>query len=208
MRKKKIKITTILSIIFLSLFFVFFGFRDKYIYPYLDHLKLGSKDFEQEIKHYRGQYDDVDEQKVVWQSKRLKTTPPPPEPQDELVLKVLSADPNTWIDINLSTQTLCLFHSAGTNCFIVSTGLPYTPTVTGTYHIWTKLSSTTMSGPGYYLPGVLWTMYFYRGYGIHGCYWHNNFGHPMSHGCVNMRNHEAQFVYDRVSVGTRVVIHY
>jgi lipoprotein-anchoring transpeptidase ErfK/SrfK len=65
-----------------------------------------------------------------------------------------------------------------------------------------------MSGPGYYLPGVPWTMYFYRGYGIHGTYWHNNFGQTMSHGCVNMRTSEAGFVFARVFTGTRVVIHY
>ena len=86
--------------------------------------------------------------------------------------------------------------------------MSWTPTPVGTFYIWTKLSSTLMAGPGYYLPGVPWTMYFYRGYGIHGCYWHNNFGHPMSHGCVNMRNEESKFVFDRVSVGTRVTVHY
>ena len=43
-----------------------------------------------------------------------------------------------------------------------------------------------MSGPGYYLPGVPYVMYFYQGYGLHGTYWHDNFGQPMSHGCVNL----------------------
>lgn len=43
-----------------------------------------------------------------------------------------------------------------------------------------------MTGPGYDLPNVPYTMYFYQGYGLHGTYWHNNFGTPMSHGCVNM----------------------
>jgi hypothetical protein len=205
--RKKIKFSTILSIVFLTLLFLFLGFRDKYIYPWLAHRKLGSSGYEREIRVKKGKYDPVGNQ-VVWQGKKLKVTPPEIEEKDELAQKVLSADPNTWIDINLSSQTLCLFHAGGTNCFLVSTGMPWTPTPTGTFSIWTKLISTLMSGPGYYLPGVPWTMYFYKGYGIHGCYWHNNFGHPMSHGCVNMRNHEAQFVFDRVSVGTRVVVHY
>ena len=40
-------------------------------------------------------------------------------------------------------------------------------------------------GTYYYLPNVPNNMFFYKGYAIHGAYWHNNFGHPMSHGCVN-----------------------
>ena len=40
-------------------------------------------------------------------------------------------------------------------------------------------------GTYYNLPNVPSNMFFYQGYAIHGAYWHNNFGHPMSHGCVN-----------------------
>ena len=49
-------------------------------------------------------------------------------------------------------------------------------------------------------------MYFYGGYGIHGTYWHNNFGTPMSHGCVNMRTSEAEWVFNR-SVGRHLGDH-
>ena len=40
-------------------------------------------------------------------------------------------------------------------------------------------------GTYYNLPNVPNNMFFYKGYAIHGAYWHNNFGHPMSHGCIN-----------------------
>jgi len=90
----------------------------------------------------------------------------------------------------------------------VSTGLPGTPTVTGRYSIYQKAASQAMSGPGYYLPNVPWVMYFYRGYSFHGTYWHNNFGHPMSHGCVNMRTPDAKWLYDWAPIGTLVVVHY
>ncbi|MCC6904692.1 MAG: LysM peptidoglycan-binding domain-containing protein [Anaerolineae bacterium] len=90
--------------------------------------------------------------------------------------------------------------------FVVSTGLPATPTVTGDYAVYVKYDSTRMVGPGYDLPGVPWTMYFYRGYGFHGTYWHNNFGNPMSHGCVNMRTPEAAWLYEWTPVGTPVHI--
>ena len=191
-------------------FFVFGLVRlcQLYLYPYLDSRQLNSQAYAEEIMSKRGNYGKT-ENKVVWNSKRLKINPPPAlREAGKLARKVLSADPNTWIDINLSSQNVCLFHPGGTNCFLVSTGLPSTPTPTGTFYIWIKLSSTLMSGPGYYLPNVPWTMYFYRGYGIHGTYWHSNFGQPMSHGCVNMKTSEAQFVFERVSVGTRVVVHY
>jgi lipoprotein-anchoring transpeptidase ErfK/SrfK len=65
-----------------------------------------------------------------------------------------------------------------------------------------------MSGPGYYLPAVPYVMYFYKDYGIHGTYWHNNFGTPMSHGCVNMSIPDSEWVYNFSSVGTVVNVHY
>jgi lipoprotein-anchoring transpeptidase ErfK/SrfK len=114
-----------------------------------------------------------------------------------------------WIDINLSTQRLYAYDGHElVKTFIVSTGLPGTPTVTGRFRVYIKYTSTLMAGPGYYLPNVLWTMYFYNGYGIHGTYWHNNFGTPMSHGCVNMRNEDAEWVFYFARIGTLVNIHY
>ncbi len=198
----KILFFLLVPLLLLGFFFV----RDNFIYPYLDVKRLNSSAYVEEIKSIAGNYQDVKNQ-VIWNSKVLTVKPPSIEISKQNY-QVLAADPNTWIEVNLSTQTLCLHHSGGNDCFTVSTGLPGTPTPTGEFSIWIKLPSTKMSGPGYYLPGVPWTMYFYKGYGIHGTYWHNNFGRPMSHGCVNMRTPEAQYVYDRVSVGTKVVVHY
>ena len=50
---------------------------------------------------------------------------------------------------------------------------------------------------GFTLPGVPWTSFFRSpgGYALHGTYWHNNFGLQMSHGCVNMRNEDALFIF-------------
>lgn len=114
-----------------------------------------------------------------------------------------------WIDVDLSTQSLYAYEGdTVVNSFVVSTGTWRTPTVTGRYKIWIKLKSTTMSGPGYYLTNVPYTMYFYKGYGIHGTYWHNNFGTPMSHGCVNMRTSDAEWLFYWASEGTVVNVHY
>ncbi|MBL8154946.1 MAG: L,D-transpeptidase, partial [Anaerolineae bacterium] len=92
---------------------------------------------------------------------------------------------------------------------LVSTGLPGTPTVQGDYKVYRKYAAQTMSGPGYYLPDVPYVMYFYQGYALHGTYWHNNFGNPMSHGCVNMPTPESEWFFNNfVDVGTPVHVQY
>ena len=114
-----------------------------------------------------------------------------------------------WIDVNLSTQSVYAYEgNTVVNSFIVSTGTALHPTVTGKFKIWIKLKSTTMIGPGYYLPNVPYVMYFYKGYGLHGTYWHHNFGTPMSHGCVNLETSDAQWLYNWASEGTVVNVHY
>ena len=87
-----------------------------------------------------------------------------------------------------------------------STGLPATPTVQGSFTVRRKYVAQTMTGPGYYLPDVPFVMYFYAGYALHGTYWHNNFGEPMSHGCVNLPTPEAGWFYDWTEIGTPVYV--
>jgi lipoprotein-anchoring transpeptidase ErfK/SrfK len=114
-----------------------------------------------------------------------------------------------WIDVDLTNQRLVAYEGDTAVYWVtVSTGLPGTPTVTGQYHIYVKYLSQLMTGPGYYLPDVPYVMYFYLGYGIHGTYWHNNFGHPMSHGCVNTPTPDAKWLYEWAPVGTLVNVHY
>ncbi len=111
------------------------------------------------------------------------------------------------IVIDLSDQSLTAYSSdVYLYSAVVSTGVAWYPTPVGTYEIYVKYPSQAMSGPGYYLPGVPHVMYFYRGYAIHGTYWHNNFGTPMSHGCVNMRNADAEWLYNWAEIGTKVVV--
>jgi lipoprotein-anchoring transpeptidase ErfK/SrfK len=64
-----------------------------------------------------------------------------------------------------------------------------------------------MVGDGYYLPDVPYSMFFYKGYSLHGTYWHSNFGTPMSHGCVNMVTSDAAWVYENAPIGTYVYVH-
>ncbi len=113
-----------------------------------------------------------------------------------------------WIDVDLAAQRTQAYEgSTPLRVFSVSTGTWDHPTVTGQYRVYVKYRFTDMAGPGYYLPNVPYTMYFYEGYALHGAYWHNNFGTPMSHGCVNLRNEDAGWLFDFASVGTLVNIH-
>lgn len=129
---------------------------------------------------------------------------PPPSVQN--VLSAYVADKR--IEVDLTNQRLYAFDGGKkVYDFLISSG-KYDSTPTGVFHIWTKIRSQKMSGGSreagtyYYLPNVPYIMFFYNdqvaqsvGYSLHGTYWHNNFGHPMSHGCVNMKTEEAELVY-------------
>jgi lipoprotein-anchoring transpeptidase ErfK/SrfK len=114
-----------------------------------------------------------------------------------------------WIDVDLTNQRVYAYDgNSVVNSFLVSTGTWAHPTVTGQYYVYIKYRYTDMSGPGYYLPNVPFTMYFYQGYALHGTYWHSNFGTPMSHGCVNLSIPDSEWLFNFSSVGTLVNVHY
>ncbi|MFA6492867.1 MAG: L,D-transpeptidase/peptidoglycan binding protein [Patescibacteria group bacterium] len=114
-----------------------------------------------------------------------------------------------YIDINLSEQTLYAFEgSTLVNQFLVSTGKSGYATPTGEFSVYGKDRAALMDGPDYYLPGVPYISWFSGDYSIHGTYWHSNFGHPMSHGCVNMATSDAEWIFNWDDVGTPVYIHY
>ena len=98
----------------------------------------------------------------------------------------------------------------------ISSGIPnprldkselQTATPEGRHRIYSKMPSKHMGSVaggaqveedgGFSLPGVPWTGFFRfpGGYAFHGTYWHNNFGLQMSHGCVNMRNEDAKWLF-------------
>lgn len=112
------------------------------------------------------------------------------------------------IEVDLTNQRIYAYE--GNNKiydFIISSGL-YDWTPRGDFRIWIKLKYTKMSGGSqalgtyYYLPNVPYVMYFanediprWRGFGLHGTYWHNDFGRPKSHGCINLRTQDAEQLY-------------
>lgn len=103
------------------------------------------------------------------------------------------------IYVDLSNQTLYAYE--GNNLImkaLISSG-KWGRTPTGNFNIWQKLPATRMAGgqgaDAYDLPNVQWVMYFHNDFGLHTAYWHNNFGHPMSHGCINMRFIDARELF-------------
>ena len=93
----------------------------------------------------------------------------------------------------------------------VSTGKERFDTPTGTFYVNTKVPVQDMEGviggEYYNVPEVPDVLYFTNvGHAIHGTYWHQNFGNPMSHGCVNLPMETAEWLYDWTPVGTPVVI--
>ena len=107
-----------------------------------------------------------------------------------------------WVEVDLLRQRVVAWEGVRpVRSFVISSGKSATPTVTGVFRIRAKVAAQTMSGgseeagDAYHLPNVQWVSYFYGAYSFHGTYWHNNFGHPMSHGCINMRTEEAEWIY-------------
>lgn len=131
-------------------------------------------------------------------------------PPDEAQLQYpAEGNGERWIDVNLSEQRVSAYEgNTVVNSFLVSTGVAQTPTVTGKYKVYVKVRVQDMSGPGYYLRDVPYVMFFYEDYGLHGTYWHSNFGTPMSRGCVNLTVDDAAWLFNWASVGTVVNVHY
>ncbi len=141
-----------------------------------------------------------------------------------------------WIDVNLTLQTLVAFEGdKPVYATLVSTGRRNLkekekdhPTPPGTFRIREKHIAATMDGDGaadgpYSIEDVPWIMYFNGSYALHGAFWHANFGHVQSHGCVNLSPVDARTIFTWTEPrlpegwhgvwaspehpGTRVVVH-
>ena len=120
-----------------------------------------------------------------------KTAPPP------------FLQPNErWIDVDLDAQILVAFEGdVPVYSTLVSSGAKDTPTETGVYRMWLKESEADMKGLNgedpYSVATVPWTQFFSpeKGLALHTAYWHDQFGHARSHGCVNLAPRDARWLY-------------
>lgn len=107
-----------------------------------------------------------------------------------------------WIDVDLDTQILVAYEGeVAVYATMISGGLKDTPTETGVYRIWKKVAETDMNGltgeDPYSVATVPWTQFFSpeKGLALHTSYWHDKFGLPKSHGCVNLAPRDARWLY-------------
>lgn len=121
-------------------------------------------------------------------------------PPEELV-PISPGRSDKWIQIDLSTHILTCFEGErAVHRAPFASGLPGTRTPRGEFRMLIKRHTRRMvggEGDGYYdLPGVPFPVYFtWSGVAIHGTYWHNDYGRPKSHGCVNVPSKDARWVF-------------
>lgn len=111
------------------------------------------------------------------------------------------ADSEQWVDVDRDEQVLVAYRGkVPVFSTLVSTG-GKKPTPLGTYQVRAKAATTSMDGDPtvpnrYEVSAVPWAVRFGDGLFIHGVYWHDGFGGPRSHGCVNVSPKDAAFFYD------------
>lgn len=127
--------------------------------------------------------------------KHIAVVQPSPRPHQ------IGAD-EQWIEVNLSQQTLMAYEGDRmVYATLISSGLPRWSTIKGLFRAWAKVRSGTMYGAEgkadyYYLEDVPWTIYFHDDFAIHAAYWHDRFGAPHSHGCVNVPPLAAKWIFE------------
>ncbi len=143
----------------------------------------------------------------IYPGQRLVLPGPSGIGQPEVAPSAPASDGNRRIVVSLADQTLVAYENGSpVATFPISSGKAWTPTPVGRFQIYNRYRSQRMIGPGYDLPDVPYVQYFVGNYALHGAYWHNLFGSPTSHGCVNLRPEDAAWLWDWAGMGTEVVV--
>jgi hypothetical protein len=118
-----------------------------------------------------------------------------------------------WIEVNLDEQTLAVYQDNKLIfATLTSTGIENLWTRPGIFKIYEKKDSEDMTGSAsaddyYHVEDVPWTMYFDEKRALHGAYWHDRFGYPNSHGCVNLSLGDSHWLYDWANLGDYVYVY-
>lgn len=137
----------------------------------------------------------------AWLSDRDVRVPTAAEPPSEL------RPGERWLDVDVQSQVLTAYvGERAVYATLISTGRgtggSILATPRGTRRLWVKLRTSNMdnlddesAAENYAIQAVPWVMYFERGYGLHGTFWHRDFGNKHSHGCVNLSPLDAQRIF-------------
>lgn len=111
-------------------------------------------------------------------------------------------DTQLWIDVELTQQTLRVMRGNNAEFVtLVSSGTHRHPTPTGLYRLSSKhgfadMRSRADEDEPYHVEAVPWIQYFKGRYAFHAAFWHNRFGHRVSHGCINLAPKDAAMLFD------------
>ncbi|MEM6962673.1 MAG: L,D-transpeptidase, partial [Myxococcota bacterium] len=154
---------------------------------------------------YRGVNYLVDQDGVLYRSRDITRVEQAPPLEDV-------TPGERWIDIDLGQQTLVAYEGERpVFATLISSGRAYHPgdeenyeTPTGVFRVTSKHLTHTMDGDSagdgpYSIEDVPYVMYFKLAYALHSAFWHNLFGRPRSHGCVNMSPLDARWLFDWAS---------
>lgn len=180
-------------------------YTDHEVYRY-EEVQIYSTEIIDGLEWYMIGPDEWIPEKQDWQRLvgRVIINPNPPE----------GVDNGRWVEVNLKDQTVAVYDQ-GQLVFatLVASGIEPFWTKPGLFQIYQKHDSTPMRGSfeadrsdAYYLEDVPWTMYYDEARALHGAYWHNGFGSPRSHGCVNMSVGDSRWLYDWANVGDWVYV--
>ena len=128
------------------------------------------------------------------------------------MLAAESAPSTRRLIVNLSARKIVLVEDGKVlKMYPVAVGKRSTPSPSGTFHIASHVANPTYSHdgkvvrPGPWNPvGTRWMSLGYKGYGIHGTNHPESIGHAASHGCIRMRNHDVEELFQLVRVGDQV----
>ena len=115
------------------------------------------------------------------------------------------ADDEIWIDADIKTQMLAVMRGDQMLYLtLMSSAKKGHQTPLGTYRIYDKstgwdLGSLEGADDAYFMERVPYVMHYYPRYAIHSSFWHDDFGEPASHGCLNLSVKDARVVFDFVN---------
>ncbi len=116
-----------------------------------------------------------------------------------------------WIEVDVSEQTVYVWENDEiVRVMLTSSGLPAYESSRGTFRINSHVVMQDMGcvpGYDYCTKDVKWVMYYYGDEAFHGTWWHDNFGNKMSHGCMNLSEANAKWLWDWTPIGSEVWVH-
>jgi len=142
-----------------------------------------------------------------WMLARDLSHPALSAPPDDVKKDEQGAAVERWIDVELASQTLVAYEgSRPVFATLVSTGRgprgTDSATPPGVHRIWVKIAYSTMDNierddvdKHYSMADVPWVQFFDKAVGLHGTYWHRDFGRVKSHGCVNLAPLDARRLF-------------